>query len=108
MSYKLYTLTKITKPSAVLSSFKYAIMVFSQKSVYIPGDERSRSAPGHGYPEHTETFNTNDLYMTNVEQDWKDAIAELYTQKPGRTDVLAWTIESVAKVEMKTTITVAK
>ncbi len=25
------------------------------KSVTIPGDERSRSAPGHGYPEHIET-----------------------------------------------------
>jgi hypothetical protein len=24
-------------------------------SIHIPGDERSRSAPGHGYPEHTET-----------------------------------------------------
>ena len=26
------------------------------KSVTIPGDERSRSHPGHGYPEHTEEY----------------------------------------------------
>lgn len=32
---------------------KYAALV--TKSILIPGDERSRSAPGHGYPEHTET-----------------------------------------------------
>lgn len=25
-------------------------------SVTIPGDERSRTNPGHGYPEHTETY----------------------------------------------------
>lgn len=24
-------------------------------SIYIPGDERSRTNPGHGYPESTET-----------------------------------------------------
>ncbi len=31
---------------------KYAAIVKS--SVTIPGDERSRTHPGHGYPEHTE------------------------------------------------------
>lgn len=33
---------------------KYAALV--TKSVTIPGDERSRTNPGHGYPEHTETY----------------------------------------------------
>lgn len=33
---------------------KYAVLL--TKSVYIPGDERSRTNPGHGYPEHTESF----------------------------------------------------
>jgi len=31
---------------------RYAALV--TKTVRIPGDERSRSHPGHGYPEHTE------------------------------------------------------
>lgn len=31
---------------------KYAALV--TKSITIPGDERSRTHPGHGYPEHTE------------------------------------------------------
>ena len=30
--------------------------ILDNNSVDIPGDERSRSAPGHGYPEHTEYF----------------------------------------------------
>lgn len=30
--------------------------ILEQHSMTIPGDERSRQAPGHGYPEHTETF----------------------------------------------------
>lgn len=33
---------------------KYAALV--SKSVTIPGDARSHSHPGHGYPEHTETY----------------------------------------------------
>lgn len=33
---------------------KYAALV--SKSVSIPGDERSRTNPGHGYPAHTETY----------------------------------------------------
>lgn len=31
---------------------KYAALVDEQ--IHIPGDERSRTHPGHGYPEHTE------------------------------------------------------
>ena len=34
--------------------FKYAVIV--ERSVYIPGDERSRTNPGHGYPATTEYF----------------------------------------------------
>ena len=33
---------------------KYAALV--TKSITIPGDERSRTNPGHGYPEHTEEY----------------------------------------------------
>lgn len=33
---------------------KFAALV--TKSITIPGDERSRTNPGHGYPEHTEDY----------------------------------------------------
>ena len=33
---------------------KYGALV--TKTVTIPGDERSRMHPGHGYPEHTEEY----------------------------------------------------
>lgn len=26
--------------------------------VYVPGDDRSRTNPGHGYPEHTITYDS--------------------------------------------------
>lgn len=31
----------------------FAVLVFD--SIFVPGDERSRTHPGHGYPEHTES-----------------------------------------------------
>jgi hypothetical protein len=35
-------------------TMKYAAVV--EESITIPGDERSRTNPGHGYPEHTRHF----------------------------------------------------
>jgi hypothetical protein len=58
---------------------QYAIIEFT--SVYIPGDERSRTNPGHGYPAHNEdvcqftTFETKDAWereiLHRLEQDRK-------------------------------------
>ena len=41
----------------------YAVIV--ERSVYIPGDERSRTNPGHGYPATTEYFQNSlvSLYL---------------------------------------------
>ena len=41
-------------------------------SVYIPGDERSRTNPGHGYPGGSETYISYSVY--EKEEDWKAAI----------------------------------
>lgn len=48
----------------------YAILTFS--TVYIPGDERSRTNPGHGYPASTET--TSALYVCKDEEEWLSEI----------------------------------
>jgi hypothetical protein len=29
-------------------------IILQSETVHVPGDERSRTHPGHGYPEHTE------------------------------------------------------
>lgn len=46
-----------------------AVLVFS--SIYIPGDERSRTHPGHGYPETTEEVVKYIAFDTEQElTDW--------------------------------------
>lgn len=42
----------VTKPSEIPKQYTYAVLVFD--SVWIEGDERSRTNPGHGYPGHSE------------------------------------------------------
>jgi hypothetical protein len=40
---------------------KYLLIVFKTTSVYVPGDERSRTNPGHGHPGGNETFKTPEI-----------------------------------------------
>ncbi len=57
----------ITKPDdfPVLPDYKFAVLEFG--SITIPGDERSRTNPGHGYPESTETTTTLHTFDTQQE-----------------------------------------
>lgn len=50
-------------------------------SVTIPGDERSRTHPGHGYPESTETFITYQAFTDRAK--WEAEIASLSAQRYG-------------------------
>ena len=49
-----------------------AFIILTENSVTIPGDERSRTNPGHGYPEHTE-----DNFSVEVYNNKEDLIKEV-------------------------------
>ncbi len=77
----------------------YAIVEFD--SIYIEGDERSRTHPGHGYPAHTEP--TVKYIVFANQSDWESAINERMTSKYSRKDfvpviVRPARIETVHKV----------
>lgn len=48
--------------------------ILSISSVFIPGDERSRTAPGHGYPEHTESYVDYECFTNEIE--FRNALEE--------------------------------
>jgi hypothetical protein len=48
-------------------------------TVTMPGDERSRTNPGHGYPEYTESYWNMSSY--DNEQDWKAEIIRMESSK---------------------------
>lgn len=41
-------------------------IVITEQTVRIPGDERSRTIPGHGYPEHTEYYKRVECFDSEV------------------------------------------
>ncbi len=61
--------------------------IITESSYYIPGDERSRTNPGHGYPEHYETVIHYSAYTD--EYDWKQRIRELETHNETYTAIKA-------------------
>jgi hypothetical protein len=57
----------------------WAIVTFD--SVWIEGDERSRTHPGHGYPGHTESVVRYQAFTDEAE--WKREVAELANPRFG-------------------------
>lgn len=75
------------------------LAILQEDHVYVPGDERSRTNPGHGYEEHTV-----DAWSMMVFQDetaWKQEIEQLTKRR-----VKFQAVRIVpAKVETKVVIT---
>jgi len=49
--------------------------IITETSQYVAGDERSRTHPGHGYPDHYETTIQYTAYLD--EDDWNARILRL-------------------------------
>lgn len=66
-----------TSVSDIPAGSHWAILHFD--SVLIPGDERSRTNPGHGYPERTETTSRYVVYTNEVE--WLNDVGHYTTSR---------------------------
>jgi hypothetical protein len=80
----------------------YAIL--DQRSVHIPGDERSRTHPGHGYPASTEQV--WDYIVFADRESWEEEIKSRQRSEWGRKDFIAIsatpaTINTTIQVEVK-------
>ena len=72
----------------------YVIVTIS--SFFIPGDERSRTNPGHGYPERTEYATT--MRVTEDKLEWVKEITKLTENDPQKKNFVAYHVDSIAKV----------
>lgn len=77
----------------------YAILV--PKSTYIPGDERSRTHPGHGYPESTEQ--SWDYIVFPDRESWAEEVKQRLGSVFGKKDFVAI---SATPAKISTTIQV--
>jgi hypothetical protein len=69
--------TKVEAPDQVPNDRHFAILVFKSSTVHVPGDERSRTAPGHGYPAHDVTHQSYEYWAVGDRESLKDAIGFL-------------------------------
>lgn len=80
--------------------------IFESNSIHVPGDERSRQYPGHGYPASTEYFMSYIAFDTKEE--WEADIQERVTRKNAdkfvAVQVIPATIETKVVVNVSTTL----
>ena len=68
---------QVHKKEDVPTGHHYSVLVYKTSSIYIEGDERSRTCPGHGYPAHTETNETFEHWVSTDRSDWERHITSL-------------------------------
>jgi hypothetical protein len=56
-------------------------LIITKQRVYIPGDERSRSNPGHGYPASYESYDSVEKFETNQFEKYKNRLRDLILNK---------------------------
>lgn len=72
---------RVAGPSDVPSEPHFAV-IYKSESVYIEGDERSRTNPGHGYPARTETYESFEHYVTTDKTMWHSFIEKHIKDAP--------------------------
>lgn len=87
------------RPSDIKSGKTFAIL--TTRSVTIPGDERSRTNPGHGYPEHTDLSWSIETFPTQAawEQEIKDRAGRAFASRD-------WVPVILNRPEIKQTVSI--
>ena len=107
--YKLRDLSSVVEvqsPKDVIKGTHYAVCVYETNSVYIEGDERSKTNPGHGYPSRNETFNSFKHYVTKNKTEWHKLIELLVEDNDVKDKFVAFEVSRVATVTTKVVVDV--
>ena len=79
---------------------KYGII--ATETTHHEGDQRSRDAPGHGYPAHSTSSEVITMYENK--EKWEEAIRRKSSAKYGRPDKFTAIIYRVVEVETQINI----
>lgn len=78
-------------------------LLIESKTIYIPGDERSRTNPGHGYPESVESCPVLKWFDTDEE-----LIKHMETWGKNIHDPIIYELAGRVKLESKLTLSLSK
>lgn len=68
---------RVKGPNDIPNGPHYAVILYGVRSVYTPGDERSRTHPGHGYPGGTDYFDDLEHWVTTEKDYLEEFISDL-------------------------------
>ena len=80
----------------------YAVLVYKSQSVFVPGDERSRTNPGHGYPERYETYESFEHYISEDKGEWESFVKALHFK--GEKNFVFFEVPLVGSLEVSVSI----
>lgn len=100
------TLGEAKNQNEVPKDFHYAILIFDSKSVYIPGDERSRTNPGHGYPASTEYYTTFSYFFTKNSDELNKFVKYLFNNNSYKDKFVFFQVSALGKVNVDVSISV--
>jgi len=98
----MYEMKYVRKLSDIPKEPHYVIVKIG--SVYIPGDERSRTHPGHGYGERTEHY--PEMRVTTNKAHWEKEIAEEIEQDPKQQNFIAYFVPGIAEVKTEVKVSI--
>lgn len=93
---------KVTKKDDVPKGHHYAVLVYKTNSVFIPGDERSRTHPGHGYPERHETYNSFEHFVSEDKVEWEKFVKSLHSQ--GEKNFIFFEVPQLGSIEVSVSL----
>lgn len=105
-------LRKVNSPADMPTGEHFAILGMYKSSYTIPGDERSRTSPGHGYPEETVQIDNIEYWVCANEEVWVEVISEFYLDKAKHTyssrneEIVPIKVAGTGKVETKVVVEV--
>jgi hypothetical protein len=75
---------RVESPDDVPNGHHFAVIILDKGSVDIPGDERSRTNPGHGYPAYTQSYNDYQYFVTTDQRAMEKFVESLESEEPFR------------------------
>lgn len=107
----MYTKTnmkRVKTPSDVPKDRHFAVIIYNTTYVHVEGDERSRTCPGHGYPAHTDPYDTFEHWVTTDKQVLTGFVHEIEVENSRpyatRNQYVVLNVEGTATVSKETFI----
>jgi len=91
---------KLKKPQDMTKEHQFLLIVFKTTKYHVEGDERSKTNPGHGYPEHIDEIDSTETYAFENKQELEAELLKLFEEDRKRKDLLVINVTSIIPIKV--------